>query len=37
VGRDQNQQLWRSFRGTPDDKVLRNRLILTYAPQRAEA
>lgn len=22
MGRDQNQQLWRSFRATPDDKVL---------------
>ncbi len=24
--------LWRSFRGKPDDKALRDRLILTYAP-----
>jgi RNA polymerase sigma factor for flagellar operon FliA len=29
---DDTQQLWRSFRASPDDKALRDRLILTYAP-----
>ena len=26
------QALWHSYRAQPDDKALRNRLILTYAP-----
>ena len=29
---DDTQTLWRSFRAKPDDKALRDRLILTYAP-----
>ncbi len=29
---EDTQSLWRSFRGKPDDKALRDRLILTYAP-----
>ncbi len=29
---DDTQTLWRSFRAKPDDKPLRDRLILTYAP-----
>ena len=29
---EDTQTLWRSFRATPDDKALRDRLILTYAP-----
>ena len=29
---DDTQTLWRSFRSRPDDKALRDRLILTYAP-----
>jgi RNA polymerase sigma factor FliA len=32
VGYDDLQQLWRSYRAKPDDKALRDRLILTYAP-----
>jgi RNA polymerase sigma factor for flagellar operon FliA len=32
VGQDDTQQLWRSYRAKPDDKALRDRLILTYAP-----
>jgi RNA polymerase sigma factor for flagellar operon FliA len=29
---DDTQTLWRSFRAKPDDRALRDRLILTYAP-----
>jgi RNA polymerase sigma factor FliA len=29
---EDTQTLWRSFRAKPDDKALRDRLILTYAP-----
>ena len=29
---EDTQTLWRSFRASPDDKALRDRLILTYAP-----
>jgi RNA polymerase sigma factor for flagellar operon FliA len=29
---DDTQTLWRRFRAKPDDKALRDRLILTYAP-----
>jgi RNA polymerase sigma factor FliA len=32
VAPDETQQLWRTFRAKPDDKGLRDRLILTYAP-----
>jgi RNA polymerase sigma factor FliA len=32
VGQEDTQQLWRSYRAKPDDKALRDRLILTYAP-----
>jgi RNA polymerase sigma factor FliA len=32
VGQDEIQQLWRAYRAKPDDKALRDRLILTYAP-----
>jgi RNA polymerase sigma factor FliA len=32
VGYDDIQQLWRSYRAEPDDKALRDRLILTYSP-----
>ena len=32
MSQDETQQLWRSYRARPDDKALRDRLILTYAP-----
>jgi RNA polymerase sigma factor FliA len=32
MGQEETQQLWRSYRAKPDDKALRDRLILTYAP-----